>query len=241
MNKLKLIMISSLATISFNGASMHHESSPESIAEAWITAGFTGKEETINMVTKHLAEDGMQSAGRYVGFGFQFDPNADKGKMKVTYITPESPASEVLEVGDEFVSVRGVQVREGNMDKLSFRGKPGESVKARIKRDGKAMNIEVARGVIAAEYSKSQILENMNSADSDNWVPDEFNIIEVLAKDNIVYVLDHSKRTELSSGLPFKAYRVTRFVFNEDGDVSEFGSLSEGRFILEQQGYSISR
>tara|TARA_B110000014_G_scaffold264384_1_gene265484 strand:+ start:1298 stop:2071 length:774 start_codon:yes stop_codon:yes gene_type:complete len=241
MKKIKLLIIISIGSLSLNVLSMGHATSPEAIAEEWVAATFTGKEETRSMVTNHLADDGIQSPGRYVGFGFQFDPNADKGKMKVTYITPGSPASEVLKVGDEFVSVRGVQVREGNMDKLSFRGKPGEKVKARIKRDGRAMNIEVARGVIAGEYSKSGILDNINSGDGDNWAADEFEIMEVLSKDNIVYVLDRSTRTEQATGLPYKAYKVTRFVFNENGMVSEFGALTEDRFILEQQGYTISR
>ena len=54
-------------------------------------------------------------------------------------------------------------------------------------------------------------------------------------------MLDRSTRTEQATGLPYKAYKVTRFVFNENGMVSEFGALTEDRFILEQQGYTISR
>ena len=52
-------------------------------------------------------------------------------------------------------------MNEENMDRLNFRGKPGESVPTTVLRDGKEMDISVARGVISASYSKSQVLTNM--------------------------------------------------------------------------------
>jgi hypothetical protein len=241
MKNVKILLVGFLTTLSLSVFSMHHELGPEAVAEAWITAGYTGKNEAINMVTTHLAEDGVRSAPRYVGFGFEFDPDAKKGEMTVTRVVPDSPASKVLQVGDQFLQVKGVRVNERNMDKLPFRGKPGEPVKARIKRDGKMLNIEVARGIIAGSYSKTEILENMTNADADDWAPEEFNIEEVLSKGNIVYVLHSAKNTEESSGLPFSSFTVTRFMFNEDGKVSWVGRLTEDRFVLEQLGYSITR
>ena len=62
-----------------------------------------------------------------------------------------------------------------------------------------------------------------------------------MSKDNIVYVLHWAKDTDQVSGLPYEAYTVTRFVFNEEGLVERIGNLSEDRFVLEQQGYTISR
>ena len=50
-----------------------------------------------------------------------------------------------------------------------------------------------------------------------------------------------SEFTEDASGLTANAYRATRFEFNEEGKVTWVGDLSEDRFILEQQGYSITR
>ena len=41
--------------------------------------------------------------------------------------------------------------------------------------------------------------------------------------------------------LDYKAYTLNRFVFNEDGKVSELANLTEDRFILEQTGFKISR
>ena len=35
--------------------------------------------------------------------------------------------------------------------------------------------------------------------------------------------------------------RITRFVFNEEVQVERIANLSEDRFVLEQQGYTISR
>ena len=233
-----------LVTVSFLQAQVGNEadiSNSETVAEAWIQAWYTSQEASMNMVKNNMAEDGKQTADRYVGFGFMYDPDADKGKMKITSIMESSPASEVLMVGDEFVSVKGVVVNERNMGKLPFRGKPGEEIKARIKRDGKIQNISVARGVIEVSYTKTEVLENISMGNSENWAVEEFNIDEVISEKNIVYVLHNYKDTDKISGLPYKAYTMTRFVFNESGKVSQIRSLSEDRFVLEQQGYTISR
>ena len=241
---MKLIQTIILGTIVFLSGSlfsMHHENTAESVAEAWIKAGHTGKQEAIDFVIKHMATDGVNVPGRYVGFGFMYNPNAEPGTMVVTGIMPNSPASKVLKVGDSFLSVNNVRVNERNMDKLNFRGKPGEEVKAVIQRDGKRQNISVARGVISTTYTKEQVLRNMNTALAEDWKPDEANIVEVVSKDNIVYVLHWAKDTDDNSGLPFEAYTVTRFVFNDEGQVERIGNLSEDRFVLEQQGYKISR
>ena len=124
MNLLKSITLV-LGFLSLNLFAMHHESSKEDVARGWVEAGYAGKQEAIAYVKKHLAEDGRNYPGRYVGFGFTYNPDAEPGTMVVTAITPESPASKVLEVGDSFVSVNGVEVNEANMDRLNFRGKPG--------------------------------------------------------------------------------------------------------------------
>ena len=241
MKSLQSIIFANLIIFSGSSFSMHHENTPESVAEAWTTAFHTGKQEAIDFVTKHMAADGVNAPGRYVGFGFMYNPNAEPGTMVVTGIMPNSPASKVLKVGDSFLSVNNVKVNERNMDKLNFRGKPGEEVKAVIQRDGKRQNISVARGVISTTYTKEQVLRNMNTALAEDWKPDEANIVEVVSKDNIVYVLHWAKDTDDNSGLPFEAYTVTRFVFNDEGQVERIGNLSEDRFVLEQQGYKISR
>tara|TARA_B100000902_G_scaffold241733_1_gene228952 strand:+ start:2955 stop:3677 length:723 start_codon:yes stop_codon:yes gene_type:complete len=230
-----------LGFISLNLFSMHHESSNEDVARGWIEAGYTGKDEAIAYVKKHMAEDGRNYPGRYVGFGFTYNPDAEPGTMVITAITPESPASEVLKVGDRFTSVNGVEVNEANMDRLNFRGKPGEEVNTTLERDGNTLTVSVARGIISANYSKLEVLDNMESGNADEWVPEESNVIEVLSNASVVYVLHQSKDIEPSSGLPFEAVSMHRFTFNESGKVASIRNLSEDRFVLEQQGYTISR
>jgi hypothetical protein len=100
----------------------------EKLAIAWVTAGYTGMDETLAMVKENMAEDGIARPPRYVGFGFQLDPNNDDD-MTVVRVTPDTPASEVLKEGDVFVSVAGVPATYENRDRMSFRGKPGEPVK----------------------------------------------------------------------------------------------------------------
>jgi hypothetical protein len=210
------------------------------LATAWVTAGYTGKAEAIEMVEKNMSEDGMTVGDRYVGMGFIWDPEEEG--MTVTYIIPESPASKALKVGDSFVEVAGVRVSEDNRNRLGFRGKPGEEINAIVLRDDEEVAVTVARGAVQQTSTKVQILENFAQADAEDWGPNQFEIIETACtNDGTVWVLSWSEFTEDASGLTANAYRATRFEFNDEGKVSWVGNLSEDRFILEQQGYSISR
>jgi hypothetical protein len=210
-------------------------------AKQWVTAMNTGQAEGLAAVESLMADDGNLIRGRYVGFGFTWDPSDGEGRMIVGTVTPESPAAAVLQAGDEFVSVRGVEVNEANMDKLDFRGKPGEVVEAVILRGEETMDIAVTRGVISTPISKAQSLEWMATGDGENWAPDKWELHEAVGNDNVVYVWTQNWDTDETSGLPVEAHTVTRFVFNDAGQVSRVASLSEDRFALEQAGWNISR
>ena len=216
-----------------------HSTGNETVASDWVTAGYTGKDASIKMVEQNMADDGISVQGRYVGFGFNWDPR--ENEMRVGRVTPDSPADGVLMVGDLFLEVEGIKVSPENFGKLPFRGLPGKKISAVIERDGNEMEISVARGTIRGEITKAQVLENMNSGDADSWPAKEFRIIEVLSKDNIVYVLSHATQTDNMVDLDFMAYTVTRFMFNEKGKVVEVANLTEDRFVLEQTGYTITR
>ena len=211
----------------------------ETIASDWVTAGYTGKEVSINMVEQNMADDGVSVQGRYVGFGFNWDPR--ENEMRVGRVTPNSPADGVLEVGDLILEVIGIKATPENFGKLPFRGLPGKAITAVIDRNGVELVISIERGTVRGEITKTQVLENMNSGDADSWPAKEFRIIEVLSKDNIVYVLSHATQTDDMVDLDFMAYTVTRFMFNEDGKVIEVANLTEDRFVLEQTGYTITR
>ncbi len=210
-------------------------------AKQWVTAMSTGQAEGLAAVTALMADDGKLVRRRYVGFGFTWDPSDGEGRMIVGTVTPESPAAEVLQAGDEFVSVRGVEVNEANMDKLDFRGKPGEVVEAVILRGEETMDIAVTRGVISTPISKAQSLEWMATGDGENWAPDKWELHEAVGNDNVVYVWTQNWDTDENSGLPVDTHVVTRFVFNDAGQVTRVASLSEDRFALEQAGWNISR
>ena len=212
----------------------------EKLAIAWITAVNTGMDETLAMVKENMADDGVFRPARYVGFGFQFDPNNEE-EMTVVRVTPGTPASEVLKEGDVFVSVAGVSATYENRDRMNFRGKPGEPVKAVIKRGDEEMAIEVKRGIIATRNSKEQALKNISQGDRENWGVDSFRIDEVLSEGNVVYVVSSYTDTEDDTGIEFTERTMTRFVFNDDGKVSWVGGLGESRFVLEQLGFTITR
>ena len=212
-------------------------------AKAWVTANNTSKAAAVAMVTGNMADEGVRKGDRFVGFGFVWDRaqgNAD-GRMVVTEVTDGSPATATLKVGDEFLSVRGVAVNKESLGKLNFRGKPGETVAAVIRRDGKEIPIEVIRGKVASADSKSILLERFNRSNEDDWGSDTFNIKETIAEGNVVYVRFESIDVDQDVGLPYEEESVVRFVFNQDGKVTEVWGLSEDRYVLEQTGYTISR
>ncbi|MGB0657567.1 MAG: hypothetical protein ACPGOS_00730 [Gammaproteobacteria bacterium] len=248
MNKNLYLKILSLICLMFSlpgmtGGHLDHEkghsSGNETVASDWVTAGYTGKDASIKMVEQNMADNGISVQGRYVGFGFNWDPR--ENEMRVGRVTPDSPADGVLMVGDLFLEVEGIKVSPENFGKLPFRGLPGKKISAVIERDGNEMEISFARGTIRGEITKAQVLENMNSGDADSWPAKQFRIIEVLSKDNIVYVLSHATQTDNMVDLDFMAYTVTRFMFNEKGKVVEVANLTEDRFVLEQTGYTITR
>ena len=228
-----------MATVSFAD---HHgkENAKKAMARAWIEAGNTGKAEFIAFVEENMADDGVAIPPRYVGFGFQLDPNNDDD-MRVVAVTDGTPASKVLKVGDVFVSVAGVPATPENSDRMSFRGKPGEPVKAVIKRGGKEMAIEVKRGVIEVRNSKEKFLANLALAEADTWTVDESKIVEITNEGNVVWAVQEIKDTEEDTGIEFVNRNIMRFEINDAGKVSWAAVRGESRFVLEQLGYTISR
>ena len=236
---LVCLMAMSMATLSW-GAHHGEENAKKAVAKAWIEAGVAGKAEFIAFVEKNMADDGVAIPPRYVGLGFQLDPNNDDD-MNVVAVTEDTPASKVLKVGDVFVSVAGVPATPENSDRMSFRGKPGEPVKAVIKRDGKEMAIEIKRGVIEVRNSKEQLLANIALADADDWSPDSSEIVEITNEGNVVWAVQEIKDTEQDTGIEYVSRNIMRFEINDAGKVTWAGQRGESRFVLEQLGYTISR
>ena len=146
-----------LAMISTGVLADGHEGSDgqKEVATGWFNASCGELDKFIAYVEEHMADDGVLIPARYVGLGFLLDSNP-KDEMRVEMVTPDTPASKVLKKGDVFVSVNGVPATYENRDKMTFRGKPGEPVPAVILRDGKEMEIEVERGVIAVTAGQKQ-------------------------------------------------------------------------------------
>lgn len=220
----------------------HHEGpkNQKEVAAGWMKSACGELAPFMAYIEKHMADDGIILPARYVGFGFQLDSDPED-EMRVVMVTPNTPASKVLKEGDVFVSVNGVPSTYENRDKMSFRGKPGEPVPAVILRDGKEMEIEVNRGVIETANDKERVLMGLRLADAEDWPADSCSVVEVVAEGNVVYVHREWSDTESETGYKFKQRDVTRFEFNEAGQVSKLWGLGEGRFVLEQLGYTISR
>jgi hypothetical protein len=146
-------------------------------------------------------------------------------------------------LGDEFTAVRGVAVNAENRDSgaLSFRGAPGEEVSAVITRGDESLDIAVKRGKIVSTISKADMLDWMASGDSEDWGDESFTLNEVVASEDVAYAWTTIANTDDVTGQLIESHVVTRFQFNEDGLVTAVANMREDRFILEQQGYSISR
>ena len=230
-----LFLISACSTETSN----KHQDSMD-LATAWVTASLTSQGDALSMVKDNMADDGVSVGERYVGFGFIWDPEGDG--MVVDYVVPDSPAADVLKEGDDIVQVNGIPLTNDNRNQLGFRGMPGENVDVVVVRDGLFKSISFARGAVQVRYSKDQVINNISNGDADGWGPEEFNIIETGAtNDGVVHVLHWSEFVEEATGYKANAYTMTRFMFDEDGKVAWVGNLSEDRFVLEQQGWSISR
>lgn len=248
-SKSLLVMVVSLAFSVSALFAGHHESNAmqanEMTAKAWINASYTSKQEMLSSIQNNMAEDGLNYPGRFVGFGFNWNPDLEEGRMVVMRVIENSPAEGILQSGDEFISVEGVEVNQKNIDeeKLAFSGLPGKQVNAVILRDGKTKNISVTRGIVNSSNTKEQSLESISEADEANWTTIDFRINEVASnkKENTVYVWHWHKSLNTTFDLEFEQNVVTRFMFNEAGKVTVRSDLSEERLVQSQLGFSLSR
>ncbi len=212
-------------------------------AKSWIKAGYTDKDDFLSIVKKHMSDDGYNYPGRFIGFGFNFDPRNDE--MVVDWVIENSPAVDILQPGDTFVSVEGVPATRENRDNgvLSFTGVPGQPVNAVVKRDGKNVDVSFTRGLVNPRYTKAQVLNNIESSDPEDWGADEYKIVEIAAnrKENVVYAWTWHKFTDDITGLQFEENQVTRFQFNDNGQVIARGDMSEEALVQSQLGFKVSR
>ena len=214
-----------------------------SIAKKWTNATYTSKEKTLKIVNKHMADDGRNFPGRFVGFGFTFDPQKDE--MIVNWVIENSPAVGILQAGDTFVSVNGVPATRENRDtgKLVFAGLPGEKVNAVVKRDGKDIEVSFARGLVDPSYTKDQVISNIENANADNWgaIEHKINEVAVNRKEKAVYVWSWHKSLDVPTQKEFEAHVVTRYAFNADGKVISVANLTEDALIQSQLGFRVTR
>ena len=110
------------------------------------------------MVKKHMAEDGISFPGRFIGFGFTYNPDTDD--RAVDTVIQDSPAAKILKPGDTFVSVNGVPATKENWDngKLSFGGAPGEKVDVVINRNGKQKKLRSNEGLLINLHQGSSLV-----------------------------------------------------------------------------------
>lgn len=243
MNTIKCLVASTALLCAGSTAFAAHHEGPgnKAVAEGWFEASCGDLEGFVEYVDMHMADDGVFTPDRYVGLGFTVDNDKGDDFGTIMSVTPGTPAASVLMAGDQFVSVNGMPSTWENRDKTTFRGKPGEPVKAVIMRDGKEMSVEVNRGIIAARNDKSTVLKNLGMADASDWGTGECGVLEVVAEGDVVYLTAEYSDTETETGYPFTQRQIMRIKFNGDGKIMEAMGMGENQFVLEQLGYRISR
>lgn len=78
------------------------------LAESWVLSSYESKDAAFKMVSENMSDQGYNVGARFIGFGFNFNPDVmETDGMVITNIIKEGPASSVLQVGDQFISVNG--------------------------------------------------------------------------------------------------------------------------------------
>lgn len=210
------------------------------VARGWIESNQSGFAASRDYYAAHMAEAGFVTTSRYAGFGIDFD-NEKPDEMIVKGFRPDSPVSKILQVGDKILAVGGVPYTKANRHKLPMRGKVGVAVKTKILRGSKVMNVDLVRAIISPKWDKKSVMEYMAGKAPVDWTSVEMNIREIIAKDNVVYVLGWSKEREKDNENKYEGYWLVRFEFNAENKVIMTNQMNEDRLLLEQQGYSITR
>jgi hypothetical protein len=85
------------------------------------------------------------------------------------------------------------------------------------------------------------MIEWMSSGDGSDWGAESYTFNEVITDGDVAYGWTTVANKDDVSGQLVESHVVTRFVFNETGEVVAIGSMREDRFELEQQGFSVTR
>tara|TARA_S200000501_G_scaffold39078_1_gene31976 strand:+ start:232 stop:975 length:744 start_codon:yes stop_codon:yes gene_type:complete len=209
------------------------------IAKKMVESGYKGRDPFLKMVKKHMADDGYQYPSRFVGFGFYYDPNGDQPDVVISTVEGSS-ASEAMKVGDEVLSINGVKDWRNTDPEAT---KVGDVWNVKVKRDGKEVDLEMARTVVQPRTDKATFVENIEGADAEQWGSSliEYRMIDVAVGKEVAYVLHWRKDLDEESGVEAETYIVTRVGFDESGKVNFIGALSEDELLLRQTGWSITR
>lgn len=93
------------------------------------------------------------------------DDEKKYGPMTVTKVVEDSPAEEAgIQVGDVLVAIGGIQLAEGNQEKLKearMSRKPGDEVTWSIERGEEALDVAIKLGAMPADLLAASIGEHM--------------------------------------------------------------------------------
>lgn len=114
--------------------------------------------------TKEELDDFTASTlGNFVGIGVYMRADIEANTITVEDTIPGSPAEEAgLKNGDKILKIDGVEYKAEEISKVSehVKGKEGTKVTLTIERDGKTIDLEIARKSVHINYVTGEMLEN---------------------------------------------------------------------------------
>ena len=195
-----------------------------------------------DLINEYMEERCTFHTPPYVGLGFHPDTSSGD-KVIVQLISPNSPAAEHLQVGDEVLQIRDENGVRDTYEQLSSgtwgQGKLGAPIELTIRRGDKTFDVSIARGLIEHFDSVlSETFEQWKDYMNNIW-PDMDNKINLLIQDgeNLAYAMT-SKGTnnDYKRSAIWAECGIVRF---KDGKITEWWSVEDTLSQYRQLGHFV--
>lgn len=114
------------------------------------------------LTPREMQDFQIQISGNLVGIGATLDWDANTGRAKVLFVLPDSAALKYgLLEGDEILSVNGERFKGKTLADMVYkiRGKADESVRLKILREDRIMDVKVVRQSVKMDLFQKYLLE----------------------------------------------------------------------------------
>jgi predicted SnoaL-like aldol condensation-catalyzing enzyme len=198
--------------------------------------------QNFDLVYDYLSEECIFHSPPFVGLGISIDDTSGD-KVLIKEITPNSPAAEHLQEGDEVVRVSdevGVRDTYKQINSTPWGlGKVDTPIKLTIRRDDNVFDYSFSRGRIEGfDTVLSEYLEVWIHDTQKTW-PDQKSEINLIIEDGdfvAYYMMNSGTNADYNQPALWAESGIVRF---EDGKITEWWSVEDDLSLFSQLGYSI--